>query len=128
MAISHAFCLAIAGGLGTLARAGVAAVAVRWCGRGLPWGTLAVNVLGSFLFGLIMAVSRGRLGLPTGLETVLLVGFLGGFTTYSSFAFQSYDLMQQGRLFTAAMYVLATTFAALVAVGAGLLVGRNLVG
>lgn len=128
MAISHAVWLALAGGLGTLARAGVAAMAVRWCGRGLPWGTVAVNVLGSFVFGLIMAVGRGRLGLPMGLETVLLVGFLGGFTTYSSFAFQSYDLLEQGRLLAAAAYVLGTTFAALAAVGAGLLLGRSLGG
>lgn len=101
---------------------------VRWCGRGLPWGTVAVNVLGSFVFGLIVAAGRGRLGLPMGLETVLLVGFLGGFTTYSSFAFQSYDLLEQGRLLAAAAYVLGTTVAALAAVGAGLLLGRSLGG
>lgn len=103
-------------------------MAVRWCGRGLPWGTVAVNVLGSFVFGLLVAAGRGRLGLPAGLETVLLVGFLGGFTTYSSFAFQSYDLLEQGRLLAAAAYVLGTTFAALAAVGAGLLLGRSLSG
>jgi CrcB protein len=128
MSLSHVLWLALGGALGTLTRAGVAAVAVRWLGRDLPWGTLAVNLLGSFAFGLIVALGRGRLGLPTGLETVVLVGFLGGFTTYSSFAFQSVDLLEQGRLTVALAYVGGTVLVGLLAVWAGLLVGRSLPG
>lgn len=124
MSWSHAIGLAVAGGLGTLARAGVAELALRWWGRGFPWGTFIVNVFGGLLFGLIMALGRGRLALPAGLETVLLVGFLGGFTTYSSFAFQSYELFEQGRLLAAAGNVLGTTTVALLAVAVGLQLGR----
>jgi CrcB protein len=128
MAPSHVLWLALGGALGTLSRAGVAAIMMRWLGRDLPWGTLAVNLLGSFAFGLIFALGKGRLGLPTGLETVVLVGFLGGFTTYSSFAFQSVDLLEQGRLTVALAYVGGTVLVGLLAVWAGLLVGRSLGG
>jgi CrcB protein len=124
MSWSHLFGLAVAGGLGTLARAGVAELALRWCDRDFPWGTFAVNVFGGFVFGLITAIGRGRFTLPAGLETVLLVGFLGGFTTYSSFAFQSVELLEQGRLLAATANLIGTTIAALLAVVAGLQLGR----
>jgi CrcB protein len=124
MSWSHLFGLAVAGGLGTLARAGVTELALRWCDRDFPWGTFAVNVFGGFVFGLITAIGRGRFTLPAGLETVLLVGFLGGFTTYSSFAFQSVELLEQGRLLAATANLIGTTIAALLAVVAGLQLGR----
>ena len=76
MTFSHAIWLAVGGGLGTLSRVLVIMLAVRLCGRDFPWGTFAVNLFGSFLFGLIVALGRGRISLPAGLETVLLVGFL----------------------------------------------------
>jgi len=124
MSWSHLFGLAVAGGLGTLARAGVTELALRWCDRDFPWGTFAVNVFGGFVFGLITAIGRGRFTLPAGLETVLLVGFLGGITTYSSFAFQSVELLEQGRLLAATANLIGTTIAALLAVVAGLQLGR----
>ena len=97
MTFSHAIWLAIGGGVGTLVRASIAILALRLCGREFPWGTLAVNLIGSFLFGVIVSLGRGRMGFPAGCETILLVGFLGGFTTYSSFAFQSYEFFEQGK-------------------------------
>ena len=97
MTFSHAIWLAVGGGLGTLSRVLVIMLAVRLCGRDFPWGTFVVNLFGSFLFGLIVAFGRGRMSLPAGLETILLIGFLGGFTTqFPSFAFQSYELFQEG--------------------------------
>ena len=123
MTFSHAIWLAVGGGLGTLSRVLVIMLAVRLCGRDFPWGTFAVNLFGSFLFGLIVAF-RGRMNVPTGLETILLVGFLGGFTTYSSFAFQSYDLFQEGRPVLAGAYMVGTTISGLAAVWAGFFVSR----
>lgn len=128
MSSSHVLWLALGGAMGTLTRAGVVSIAIRLLGRDLPWGTLAVNLLGSFAFGFIIALGRGRFGLPAGLETVLLVGFLGGFTTYSSFAFQSVDLLEQKRLGIALAYLGGSVFMGLIAVWAGLLVGRSLSG
>ena len=124
MTFSHAIWLAVGGGLGTLSRVLVIMLAVRLCGRDFPWGTFAVNLFGSFLFGLIVAFGRGRISLPAGLETVLLVGFLGGFTTYSSFAFQSYELFQEGKPALAGVYMIGTTLSGLVVVWLGVIMGR----
>lgn len=115
--------LAAAGAVGTLLRVGLTTLAVRLCGSGFPWGTLTVNLLGSFAFGLVFAAVRARGGLSTEVETILLVGLLGGFTTYSSFAFQTTEMLQHGRLSAAAAYVVATNVAGIAAVWAGLRLG-----
>ena len=115
--------LAGAGAVGTLLRAGLTTLAVRLLGPGFPWGTLAVNLVGSFAFGVIFAAARARGGLSTEAETILLVGLLGGFTTYSSFAFQTAEMLEHGRLPAAAAYVLVTNVAGIAAVWAGLRVG-----
>lgn len=120
MTPAHLLALACAGALGTLVRAGCNALALRWLGAGFPWTTLAVNVGGSFAFGVIAGYARARGGLPAGLETILLVGLLGGFTTYSTFAFQSVELLEQGRSAAALGYVAATNLGALAAVWAGM--------
>ena len=112
--------LAVAGGLGTVARAGITALAGRVCGGDFPWGTLAVNLLGALLFGVVVGTGRSRLGLPAGIETLLLVGLLGGFTTFSSYAFQALDLWQQGRPAAALAYVGLSNLLGLLAVWSGL--------
>jgi len=112
--------LALAGAAGTLLRAGANALVPRLCGTGFPWGTLAVNVVGSFAFGAIWSLARTRGGLSPAQETILLVGLLGGFTTYSSFAFQSVELAAAGRTGAALAYVAASNVLALAAAWAGL--------
>ena len=113
------FALAAAGAAGTLLRAGCTTVAVKLLGPAFPWGTLAANVVGSFAFGAIYALTRSRAITPEQ-ETVLLVGLLGGFTSYSSFAFQSVALLESGRAAAALAYMAVTNVAGLVAVWAGL--------
>jgi len=117
--VVHALLLATAGALGTLVRAGCTTLAVRLWGPAYPWGTLGVNVVGCFAFGVVWAFARGR-HLPHGTETVLLVGLLGGFTTYSSFAFQAAEMLQSGRWGAAVSYVPATNVIGLAAIWAGL--------
>jgi CrcB protein len=118
--IAHYALLAVAGACGTLLRAACNTLAIRWLGTGFPAGTMAVNVLGSFLFGTIMGLARSRGTPPTGFETVLLVGLLGGFTTYSTFAFQSFELLEDGRPLAGIVSIVGTNVAALAAVWAGL--------
>ena len=120
-----ALCLAGAGAVGTLMRAGLTTLAARLFGSGFPWGTLAVNLLGSFCFGVVFAAARARGGLSTEAETIRLVGLLGGFTTYSSFAFQATELAHHGRLPAAVAYVLITNLAGIAAVWAGLRAGAG---
>ncbi len=120
MSPAVALWLAAAGAAGTLLRAAANGVAFRLFGAGFPWGTFAVNVVGSFAFGAIYSLARARGGISTAQETVILVGLLGGFTTYSSFAFQSVEMLQAGRLVPAVAYVVGTNVAALAATWAGL--------
>jgi CrcB protein len=116
--------LAAAGAIGTLARAGLTECAVRALGTRFPWGTMTVNVVGAAAFGAIIGLSRGRIVLPPGVETVLLVGLLGGFTTFSSYAFQAVELLENGRLGAALAYMLASNALGLLAVWVGLRLTR----
>ena len=118
--LQHWAALALAGAVGTLARAGLTTAAIRLTGTGWPWGTFAVNVLGALAFGAIVGLTRSRTSLPTGLDTVLLVGLLGGFTTFSSYAFQAVELAVAGRHAAAAAYVVGSNVVGLLAVWVGL--------
>ena len=118
--VMHYAAIGLAGAVGTVLRAACTSLAVRLLGTAFPWGTLAVNVLGSFCFGLVVGLFRGRAGIAPATETILLVGLLGGFTTCSSYAFQAVELSAAGRPLAAAAYVLATNVAAIAAVWGGL--------
>jgi CrcB protein len=101
--------LALAGAAGTLARWGVYAGGEWAKGKwefNLPVATLAVNVVGSFLFGVIWAAcDRGQMNAHT--RWLVLAGFMGAFTTFSSFAFDTGELIRQEHYFLAAANVLA---------------------
>jgi CrcB protein len=114
------FLLGLAGAIGTLIRAGCQTLAIRLFGDAFPWGTMFVNIAGSFAFGAIYSLIRSRALISTEHEAVLLVGLLGGITTYSSFAFQSTEMLASGRMLTAAAYILATNLAGIAAVWAGM--------
>jgi fluoride exporter len=116
----HWVALALAGGLGTVARAGVTTVATRLFGTGFPWGTIAVNLLGALAFGVIVGVTRSRVSLPEEIEKILLVGLLGGFTTFSSYAFQVVELWESGRPGLAIASVVVSNLLGFVAVWGGL--------
>jgi CrcB protein len=77
--------LGLAGGLGTLARFGVATLAQRLLGSGFPWGTVCVNLAGCFFFGLVFTLWHERGAVDPDTARILLVGFMGGFTTFSSY-------------------------------------------
>lgn len=121
--------LAVAGGVGTLLRVGFNTLAARLAGAGSAWAglwaTLAVNVLGSFAFGLLFAACQSRPLLPESQRAIVLVGLLGGFTTYSTFAFQAVELAEHGRAAVALGYVAATTLLAIGAAWAGLRLGAG---
>ena len=81
--------IAFAGALGTLARYGLSGVFQKTRIHGLPVGTLLVNVLGCFLFGLVWTLADDRLLISPQTRTIVLVGFMGAFTTFSTFAFDT---------------------------------------
>lgn len=117
--------LAVAGAAGTLCRYGLGSAVQRLSGSKLPWGTLAVNVLGCLLFGLVWSLADERQLISRQTRTVLLVGFLGAFTTFSTFAFETAAFADDRRWLSAAGNVLLQNTAGILAVFIGLWIGRD---
>ena len=103
-------------------------MAARWLGADFPHGTLIVNVVGSFLIGLIQQIGTTTLLIPETARLFLTVGIMGGLTTYSSFSYETVRLMQIGAWGQAWVNVLVTTAVCLGVCFLGLALGRILVG
>lgn len=120
--------IGIAGGIGTLLRYGLTLALGRALGTAFPFGTLAVNVIGSFLLGVVAEAFSGATIAGTEARLVLGVGLMGGFTTYSSFNLETLRLLQQGDWPRGLGYLAATLFGCLAAGACGLAVARALTG
>jgi CrcB protein len=118
----------LGGAAGTAALYGVNLIAARWLGLEFPFGTLAVNVLDSFLIGLVQQVALESTLISETARLALAVGVLGGFTTYSSFSYETVRLAGTGAWPAAALNVVATTALCLVGCVLGLGAGRLLLG
>jgi len=81
--------IALAGALGTLARYGLGSLVGRVFGGAFPWGTFAVNVFGCFLFGLVWSLTEGHMVISVETRAIVLTGFMGAFTTFSTFIFDT---------------------------------------
>jgi fluoride exporter len=101
------------------------AVAERTAGA-FPWGTLAVNLSGSFVLGLLFAITAERAILPAEIRGPVLIGFIGAYTTFSTFMFESWRLLEDGAIALALVNLVGSTVLGLVAVIAGLAIGRLL--
>lgn len=120
--------IALGGAAGTALRYGISVGMLRWLGPAFPWGTLAANVIGSFLLGVVMEVSGERELFGVQAKLVLGTGVMGGFTTYSSFNLETLRLAEQGAWGRAAIYVGATVAVCLLAGLGGLALARSLKG
>lgn len=118
------FQVALGGALGASARYLTGVAAVRVLGHGFPWGTLIVNVVGSFLMGLLVVVLARKGG--NEFAPFLMTGILGGFTTFSAFSLDAATLFERGQTGAAAGYVLASVALSLAGLAAGLLLARAL--
>jgi CrcB protein len=116
--------LCLAGALGTLARYGLQGLVQRWTGGSFPWGTLAVNVLGCLAFGVVWTVASERQVISPQLRTVLLMGFMGAFTTFSAFVFETEQLGRGGQWLLAGANVGIELALGAVALGLGMALGR----
>lgn len=112
--------------LGGLARYWMGLGAAALLGPRLPWGTLAINVLGSFVIGLYGAATAadGRFAGAFWARPLVMVGLCGGFTTFSSFSLQTVELLHAGELGWAAAYVLGSVALCLLATWAGIVLGQ----
>lgn len=118
--------IAAAGGLGALARYGLSGLAARWHGGSFPWGTMAVNVAGCFVFGLLWSLAEGRLAIGGETRAIVFIGFLGAFTTFSSFAYETAALLRDAQWLLAGANVAGQNAAGLAFVLLGLGLGRLL--
>jgi CrcB protein len=114
--------IALAGALGTLFRYGMSGWMQRWLGPEFPWGTLSVNLLGCLLLGLLMELGRHTGWVPPGVRLIVGIGFLGGFTTFSTFGYETFRAVEAGDWLAGLFNILlnVTGGFALVAVGTGL--------
>lgn len=117
--------LALAGACGTVSRFAVCELASKSKAAHLPIGTFAVNILGSFLFGLIYVLAQRRINLSHETKFILLVGFMGAFTTFSTFAFETARMLKSSQWILACGNMLGQTVLSIVAVGMGALLGKN---
>ncbi len=115
--------VALGGALGAVCRYLTGIAAVRVMGHGFPWGTLTVNIVGSFLMGVLVVVLARKGG--THLAPLLMTGMLGGFTTFSAFSLDAITLFERGQTGVAAGYVAASVVLSLMAIALGLLVARG---
>lgn len=119
--------IALGGAFGAVIRFLMSAGLYQWLGRGFPYGTLAVNLVGSFLIGLLTeALILQRLVIAVEYRAAILVGFIGAFTTFSTFSLETIYLLEQGNLTKAGLNVLLSVIGCLIAVWLGLLLGRAL--
>ncbi len=118
--------IAAGGALGALLRYGMSLGVHGLLGRGFPYGTLTVNVTGSLAMGVLYVLLLERSALGPEWRLALLVGLLGSFTTFSSFAIETLVLVEEGAPWRALANVLASVVTCLVACWAGLWIGRSL--
>ncbi len=114
------------GALGCVARYYVSGWLYELFGRGLPYGTFAVNILGAFLLGLVMEFGVRSALLPVSLRTGLAIGFLGGFTTFSTFSYETFRLLEEGNFFVATANVLVSVIVCLLFTWLGIHAARVL--
>lgn len=120
------FLVFLGGGLGAVCRHAMGIAVARLAGAAFPFGTLAVNVLGSFAMGLLIAWLARRSGGDMHVRLLLATGFLGGFTTFSAFSLDVVALYERGALTAAAAYVIASVAVSILALFSGLWLIRQL--
>ena len=120
--------ICLGGAIGTGLRYLTSGMAARWLGADFPYGTLIVNVVGSFLIGFIQHVGTVSLLIPETTRLFLTVGIMGGLTTYSSFSYETIRLAQIGAWGQAWVNVLVTTALCVGVCFLGIAAGRLIVG
>ncbi|HEV2176157.1 MAG TPA: fluoride efflux transporter CrcB [Terriglobia bacterium] len=111
--------LVVFGAAGTLARYGLQGLVQEHTGMGFPTGTLSVNLAGCFLFGAVAQLGLSRAALPPDWRIALTVGFLGAFTTFSTFGYETLRMLEEAEWLRATEYVGASLLGGLLLMSAG---------
>ena len=107
-------------------RYGLSNAIYAWLGRGFPYGTLSVNVIGSFFIGIAFLLLTEKLSLGSEVRAFILIGFLGAFTTFSTFSLETLTLLQEGFLMKAVANILLSVLLCLIATWVGMVIARTL--
>ena len=118
--------IALAGLVGTLLRYWLSGFVARQYGETFPWGTLAVNLIGCLVAGVVFFLTEERFLLSPTVRTVILIGLLGGFTTFSSYGLQTFTLLRDGEFGLAILNVITSNILGLFMVWIGYVLGRVL--
>lgn len=112
----HWLSIAIGGALGAMGRYWVSSYLLPVSAYKFPYATFSANVIGSLLMGILYVLIVERGGMPDQARSLLMVGFLGAFTTFSTFSLDAISLWQNGGQFLALIYIISTVFACLLAI------------
>lgn len=125
--MSNLIAIFIGCGTGGLFRFWISNLIHYFLGRSFPFGTLTVNILGSFIMGLLFILLLERVGeFSQFLRALLLIGFLGGFTTFSSFSIETINLLQAGKISLALVNIITSALFCLLAAWIGVILGRQI--
>lgn len=119
--------IAVGGSAGAVSRYWVSSATYSWLGQQFPWGTLAVNLLGSLVMGFLSVLLIHRFHVSDEIRIGLLAGFLGSFTTFSTFAMDSLHLAGNGALLKLGAYILLSVALCVLGAWAGLAIARQLI-
>ena len=122
----HWFAVAVGGALGSIARYALSTWIFDVSSHKFPYATLAVNVLGSFFMGILFVIIVEKAALPTEMRSLLMIGFIGAFTTFSTFSLDALGLWQNGHIFMSVVYMLATVILCLFAISSAIWLTRLL--
>lgn len=118
--------IAAGGAVGAVMRFWVSTGVYGWLGRDFPYGTLAVNLIGSLLMGLLAVLLIERLSLAPEWRAVVLIGFLGSFTTFSTFSVETLGLIETGAYIKALLNAVLSVSLCLAAAWGGMIIGRQI--
>lgn len=119
------FAIAAGGALGSVSRFAMSHQIYQWFGRDFAWGTLSVNVLGSFVMGLVAVLLVDKFVVSTELKAFIVVGFLGAFTTFSTFSIETLQYIQIGEISKAFFNMAVSLITCLLAVWLGVMTAKQ---
>ncbi len=126
--MSQIIAIAFGGALGAIMRHFVASQVYHWFGRDFPYGTLSVNVIGSFLMGFLGVFLIEKVQVSVEIRVFFLVGLLGAFTTFSTFSLDAFYLIQKGQNLRALGYMLGSVILCVIVCWLGFMLARQISG